>query len=456
MNHPIEQQSNSNSQPLTSSDTTEEGSKFKSKSKSKPHPPKQRSRSCVIANYLFLCTLVTCLTILCKGGTRLWTISSHSSSMSTDADTGTSITKVSSSLSTSSERGEINTKELYFLLGHYLAVVISFFIVQNSNPGYITHDVMTRVCNRDGLNLLGQESQDEECCSTCVDDDETKSLYNNDQEEVSTKEIEMTSLLINNSTNTNNNKKNKNEMIRRTHNQTNNNNDTNTSKKQPKNQQKRRKVCTICNIAPPLRSHHCKICNKCVATFDHHCGFVGTCIGERNHCRFYWFLFIQALGFHKCISVVNDSKFGFICFVNTRIYEHVDSLDVWVVIGTRCFLFVLTFLAWIMLGIHSWFVVTNGTTFEIEKGDYLEYLKDIHICDLPFSSGLCTNLNLFCCVRDASSTWIRRVLSCSFWKRRDSVEEEWTPIIWKPVGTIVHDSEDWRNNLWSNKYWTCC
>ena len=94
-----------------------------------------------------------------------------------------------------------------------------------------------------------------------------------------------------------------------------NNNDTNTSKKQPKNQQKRRKVCTICNIAPPLRSHHCKICNKCVATFDHHCGFVGTCIGERNHCRFYWFLFIQALGFLKCISVVNESKFGFICFV---------------------------------------------------------------------------------------------------------------------------------------------
>lgn len=78
----------------------------------------------------------------------------------------------------------------------------------------------------------------------------------------------------------------------------------------------RRKHCEVCNLSPPLRSHHCKICKKCVATFDHHCLFVGTCIGERNHCRFWTFLTLQCIGFHLCVNIIGSSKLGITSFIS--------------------------------------------------------------------------------------------------------------------------------------------
>lgn len=184
-------------------------------------------------------------------------------------------------------------------------------------------------------------------------------------------------------------------------------------------------------------------------TLTCYCSFIGTCIGERNHCRFFWFITIQALGFTKCVSIVNSSRFGVISFLKPVFFHDVDPVDIWMVILAKFYLYPLSFAAWMIVGVHSWFVVTNGTTFEIEKGNHLEYLEGTSACDLPFSSGLLSNLKLFCCTRDASSKWLSYI-------GITNREIQWTPILWKPVGTTFHDSDDWQNNLWSNKYWSCC
>lgn len=65
----------------------------------------------------------------------------------------------------------------------------------------------------------------------------------------------------------------------------------------------------------PLRSHYCRVCERRVATYDHHCFVIGTCIGEKNHCRFWWFLFFQSISLCLAITSVGcpspaDLKLG--------------------------------------------------------------------------------------------------------------------------------------------------
>lgn len=62
--------------------------------------------------------------------------------------------------------------------------------------------------------------------------------------------------------------------------------------------------CAECALLPPLRAHHCVFCGRCVATFDHHCLLLATCIGEKNHCRFWWFLLLQSVELALAIGVV--------------------------------------------------------------------------------------------------------------------------------------------------------
>lgn len=55
----------------------------------------------------------------------------------------------------------------------------------------------------------------------------------------------------------------------------------------------------------PVRAHHCRVCGLCVARFDHHCGCIGVCIGERNHCRFWWFILAQNAACLAAVEVVS-------------------------------------------------------------------------------------------------------------------------------------------------------
>lgn len=199
----------------------------------------------------------------------------------------------------------------------------------------------------------------------------------------------------------------------------------------------RRKFCDICNVAPPLRSHHCRKCQRCVATFDHHCGLVGKCIGERNHCRFWWFLLIQAVSFLRLCSAVGSSRTGGWMALLIHGFQW-DSLRVAM---AKTYLYPLTLVALGMLVVHSFFAVSNSTTFECTKGPrHLDYLKGTKESDFPFSKGCFRNLQQFCCQRD---TICQR-------------QRVWAPIVWQTPGKTIRDSEDWWEHPWQNKYWSCC
>lgn len=60
----------------------------------------------------------------------------------------------------------------------------------------------------------------------------------------------------------------------------------------------------------PVRAHHCKACGLCVSRFDHHCGCIGVCVGERNHCRFWWFLLAQNAAVLAALDVVSRRHQG--------------------------------------------------------------------------------------------------------------------------------------------------
>ena len=57
------------------------------------------------------------------------------------------------------------------LLIHYLMVLFSFFMVQGSDPGYLTLHEMEWVCRRDGLTPLGHEEE--------IDEEKQRELENN-------------------------------------------------------------------------------------------------------------------------------------------------------------------------------------------------------------------------------------------------------------------------------------
>ena len=363
-------------------------------SKKPPEKVRRPSRTFTVTYYLILSTLCVLLCVSSKG-TKLWL---------------TNDKRI--------ERGSLIWTEFFYLILVDLAVLASFFLVQNSDPGYLNGEIMEWVGSQDGLSYHGEEilkqnsNRDIEMASL------TSSLVNSndDVKQEFTDEITECEEEVDNGSN-----------IWR---------------------HPRRKICRTCGFSPPLRSHHCRICNRCVATFDHHCTFINTCIGERNHCRFFLFLFTQAFGFLYCCNIISSTPLGIICMLGTSCSKNVNTWDVLLVIFAKTYLYILTFSASLMLFIHSWLVLSNGTTFEIEKRKHIEYLSGTDMCDLPYSNGLCHNIRLFCCFRDRLAQYCRR--------RHDLEHLEWTPILWKPIGPIDQNSSDIWSNPWQNKYWSCC
>lgn len=205
--------------------------------------------------------------------------------------------------------------------------------------------------------------------------------------------------------------------------------------------------CPSCPVLQPARAHHCRSCNKCVATFDHHCSMIGTCIGERNRCRFWTFLGAQAFAIAVAIGILNTS------LVWRRetgdwVAANIIALTLLVV------LWILQALLVGLFGFHSWLALTNTTTFEtVMRSHRLWYLagtrpKD---CDLPYSSGICGNLRLFCCVLEA------RVSSCSTGQSGAGLSSSnWSPYKWAYPGVIDRDSSDILHNVWENQHYSCC
>ena len=183
----------------------------------------------------------------------------------------------------------------------------------------------------------------------------------------------------------------------------------------------------------PLRSRWCRRSKRFVAKYDHFCTVMNTCIGERNHCTFWWYLFLQSLAAMWTIALVMDgvqyrSSWGNWIVDNG---QHLACLTIlW-----SAFLVVFT-----MCGFHTFLAASNMTSYELNKGSRIDYLADFDECDLPFSGGLCSNLKIFCCIFGGETF----------------ADASWRPKIWKAPDKFNRNSRDICNNLWENKYWKCC
>ena len=273
------------------------------------------------------------------------------------------------------------------LLTIYIIALLSFWIVHGSDPGYLDHDAMERFSELDNYLDGDQETFEE----NHVKQEANKSngtihrrLHKQTSISSHSSEADYTSRSLVDESNV----EDEETCPLST-------DETHSSSVFDK-KLTRRKFCEECGFAPPLRSHHCQICKKCVATFDHHCIFIGTCIGERNHCRFWWFVSTQMIGFIIFGNVLSSSPYGFQSFFSDN-----DTKYFWVkpltVILAKAFLYLQTFSTGMLWIVHTFLATTNSTTFEWAKsGIYIDYMKGIEAKDLPFSKVSVFTWNDYC------------------------------------------------------------
>ena len=274
--------------------------------------------------------------------------------------------------------------------------IVSFFLVQGSDPGYLnsynTYDFGVRTVESKFDNLEYKESKD-----TIIDSHESSF-------EESLNENELQNFLN----------------------------------------------CPKCDLTVPIRSHHCRDCDRCVATFDHHCHVIGTCIGEKNHCRFWWCLFLHFILLWISMDIVSVSS---TLFLSAKDIEDSSTIKNITYFALGIFLFYIT----LLLGFQTWIVLSSMTTYEGIKGPQrLSYLRGTDEFDLPFSRTLLHNIIGFCCRRDLFSCywWHCR---CTWQWRNCSVQHvEWKPERWSRPAHVNRDSDDIWNNPWQNKYYSCC
>ena len=420
----------------------------------------------VILRYMLYASGALILAITCPGETILW-------SNNNNADGNNDI---------SSSRPHVNTELLVKIVLASIATFVAFFTLQGSDPGYLTVGIVRELDNDDvedeaallehGEALTTIQEEEEQEQSYCRQNNHNNVQTDKESKPEKTNEIaadlfgvtrrataaaaslansfgpfETIGLSDNNHTQIGVDDHEKHcPVAPKIIGDANDGDDDNDDSYY---RSTRRKYCHMCKLAPPLRAHHCKTCNKCVATFDHHCHFVGTCIGERNHCRFWWYLFWQTIAFFLMCHVVASAKIGLLSLLFSGQQAHPPNVVDCIRVGVaKCYLYLLAASSIVMLSVHSLWCLTNSTTFECAKGSKLEYMKGAteNFMDLPFSRpSVCGNLRLFCCQRDAV---------CN--RASSGNSTCWRPIVWRPPGKIIRDSEDWWEHPLQNKYWSCC
>jgi palmitoyltransferase len=139
--------------------------------------------------------------------------------------------------------------------------------------------------------------------------------------------------------------------------------------------------CLLCNIEQPLRSHHCDFCNRCVLKYDHHCPYLETCIGEKNH-RYFW-CFLLTTDILIIWSIMLSSR-SFVPFSDWSSWLHINKYRLF----TMHVLIISLCATTILFCIHSFFALTNSTTWERVSRHRITYLNRLPNEDLnPFHQG---------------------------------------------------------------------
>ena len=252
----------------------------------------------------------------------------------------------------------------------------------------------------------------------------------------------------------------------------------------------------------PLRSHHCKLCKRCVHTFDHHCVIIDTCIGEKNHARFYAFLVVSfGMLWHnwRALSPLTAQS-------------QADPRESQLAKEGRMLLCFCLAAVWFMLAslllYQTWLVFSGMTGYECNRGSSkVRYFAGREVLDLPFSRGLLGNVRGLV-KRDAvlggwgwgwggggggggfrgcCSSWRGRWLRWRWWlcgsggsggssgggakEHADdqtsgssgssggsggSTVAEWAGERWELRPRKDIRDVDLCENLWANRYYTCC
>mmetsp|Transcript_17767 Transcript_17767/g.32753 ORF Transcript_17767/g.32753 Transcript_17767/m.32753 type:complete len:388 (+) Transcript_17767:358-1521(+) len=185
----------------------------------------------------------------------------------------------------------------------------------------------------------------------------------------------------------------------------------------------------------PARAKFCRNSHMHVAKFDHFCGVLGTCIGERNHCLFWWFLMVHTGTLIYLVRLVFSGFRDTEAKMGTWLDHNGHAL------GTVIFLWIFLLPVGLLFLFHTFLALSSMTSYEFLSSDRIHYLKGTRDFDLPFSRGLYNNLKQFC--------WLDGLRLALF------PLSEWTPRKWELLITD-RDSEDVWNNIWENRYWSCC
>ena len=127
-----------------------------------------------------------------------------------------------------------------------------------------------------------------------------------------------------------------------------------------------------------------------------------------------------------------------------------------ITILAKLYMYVIYTAAALLWLIHTTIAIVNTTTFELTKGDHLDYLRDTSVMDFPFGRGILSNIQMFFS-RDDCCLWLKRYIFERLQSRDiGKSNNEWLPILWKMPECIIRDSTDIFTHPWQNKYWSCC
>ncbi|RNA23020.1 putative palmitoyltransferase ZDHHC12 [Brachionus plicatilis] len=149
------------------------------------------------------------------------------------------------------------------------------------------------------------------------------------------------------------------------------------------------RFCTYCHLEQPIRSRHCEECRRCVNKFDHHCPWLETCIGEKNHKYFWLFVGTTNILICWCIEITWSSFVSYSKWSTWLLKNLLFLFDAQVLV-------ISFFLTLSLFLIHTYFMITNTTTWEKFSRKNITYLKILkNESNNPFHQSYLKNVYLF-------------------------------------------------------------